>query len=56
MEPEELKERDFNRKIDYYLSTGQMIAEDYESCTITQKIVLQTIKRSFKRILKYEPN
>lgn len=46
---DELRDRDFNRKIDFYLATARMTAEDYESCTRLQKDVIQVIKRAFKR-------
>lgn len=46
---DELRDRDFNRKIDFYLQTSRMVAEDYESCTALQKSVIQCIKRAFER-------
>lgn len=46
---DELFDREFNKKIDKYLATSNLTAEDYESCTTLQKHVIQVIKRAFKR-------
>lgn len=53
---DELKDREFNRKIDNYLQTAAMTASDYESCTPLQKSVIQVIKRAFARHKAEEPN
>lgn len=46
-----LKEDAFNKLVDKYLITGTMEAEEYETLAFPiQKAVLQTIKRSYKRI------
>ncbi len=52
---DELKDREFNRKIDTYLETATMTASDYESCTPMQKSVIQVIKRAFARHKVDEP-
>lgn len=47
---ESLKNLDFNKVLDKYLSTSHLEAQEYEACDELQKQVLQTIKRAFKRI------
>ena len=45
-----LKDVVFNDKVDKYLMTNKLEAEEYETCNATQKMVLQVIKRAYKRI------
>lgn len=47
---EETYDREFNKVIDTYVETGRLSPEQYASCTPFQKIVIQCLKRSFKRI------
>jgi len=47
---DDLRDRKFNKILDFYLQTGTMIAEDYVSLTPRQKDVIQCIKRAFARI------
>lgn len=47
---DELREPEFNRKVDYYLTHGSLPADNYATCTPNQKLVLQCIKRSFARL------
>lgn len=42
----------FNQILDKYLTTGEMSAEDYYKLDDEQKIIIQTIKRAYKRINK----
>ena len=47
---DELKDRTFNRVLDGYLINETLTLADYESLTETQRAIIQTIKRSIKRI------
>ncbi len=49
---DDLLNREFNRKLDRYLCTGQFDEEDYYYLTPRQRDVIQTIKRAIKRIIK----
>lgn len=51
-----MKDLDFNKVLDYYLSTGKMLSEDYEKLDDMQKYVIQTLKRAYKRLNKGEIN
>lgn len=46
----ELLNKEFNVKLDKYLAKNVLGSHEYESCTPLQKIVLQCIKRSIKRM------
>lgn len=47
---ESLKDLEFNKKVDKYLMTTKLDADEYEECNAIQKMVLQTIKRAYARI------
>lgn len=49
-----LKEIEFNRIIDKYLTINTMTADEYESLNDSQKNIIQTLKRAFKRIKTLE--
>ena len=49
--PSDLRDKDFNRKLDHYLMTKQITVDDYETLTAIQKDFIQTLKRAFKRII-----
>ncbi len=51
---ESLRDGVFNVLLDKYLNGGKLTSEEYESCTIVQKIVLQCLKRAFARIKNKE--
>lgn len=48
----ETYDKKFNEIVDQYVMTGKLRPDQYASCTWFQKIVLQVLKRSFKRINK----
>ena len=47
---EETYDLEFNKVIDRYIQTGRLSPEQYATCTPFQKIVIQCLKRSFKRL------
>jgi hypothetical protein len=47
-----MKDREFNKVLDKYLTEGTMLSEDYENLDDLQKYVIQSLKRAFKRINK----
>lgn len=49
-----LKELEFNKIIDKYLTINTMTADEYESLNDSQKNIIQTLKRAFKRIKTLE--
>jgi len=49
-----LKELEFNKIIDKYLTINTMTADEYESLNDSQKNIIQTLKRAFKRIKSLE--
>lgn len=49
---EETYDKEFNKVVDHYIETGRLSPVMYSTCTPTQKIIIQTIKRSFKRLTK----
>lgn len=49
---ESLRSLVFNKKLDSYLSTGEMEADVYEGLDRPQKMAIQLIKRAFARINK----
>lgn len=51
---DELKDRDFNRKLDHFLTTNTMTAEDYATLTPRQIDVIQCIKRALARLPKHD--
>ena len=52
----ELRDRNFNRIIDRYLTEGKVSAEDWDDLTPMQRDVVQVFKRSFKRITNKSEN
>lgn len=45
-----LGQKEWNRALDGYLEANNMDAETYEAMSETQKMIIQEIKRSVKRI------
>lgn len=48
----ELKHLDWNKVIDNYIVTNQMSSEDYESLSPEQMLIIQELKKAFKRLKK----
>lgn len=47
---EGLPTKDWNATLDEYLKTGDMKSEEYEKMSLSQKQIIQEIKKSVKRI------
>ncbi len=45
-----MENKEWIKVLDEYLSTAKMSAEDYEQLDDDQRMVIQTLKRAFKRI------
>jgi hypothetical protein len=45
-----MEKLEFNDVLDNYLTTGNMLTDDYEALDEEQKMIIQTIKRAFKRL------
>lgn len=42
--------KEFNEVLDRYLTTNKMLSEEYELLDDEQRLIIQTLKRAFKRI------
>lgn len=48
-----MERQEWNKLLDKYLTTNQMLSEEYEKLNDIQKAIIQELKKSFKRIKNY---
>lgn len=49
-----MEQKEWNRCLDKYINTGHLLSEEYEQMDEIQKVIIQELKKSYKR-LNYEP-
>jgi hypothetical protein len=45
-----MQPKEWRITLDHFLKTGKMLSEDYEQMDEIQKIIIQELKKAFKRI------
>jgi len=49
-----MEHKEWNQLLDKYLTTGKMLSEEYEQLNEMQRVIIQELKKSFKRLNKGE--